>query len=181
MNISLDAATPADTPVLDRLLQLYEYDFSEYGGVDVDPNGLFESVDTKTIWEPHDHVFFIRIDNNLVGFAYVTRHDSYFDQGKTHNLSEFFVMRKYRRRGIGEQVACALFDRFPGRWEFGTLPGNLVAQAFWRRVLGRYTGGTHQEVSEGCERWSGPIWTFEAKPDGTRHAMPSTAPSAGQD
>jgi predicted acetyltransferase len=176
VNVSVDAATPADVPVLDRLLQLYEYDFSEYGGVDLDASGVFETVDTAAIWRPDDHVYLIRVDGNLAGFAYVTRHTSYFGHGETHNLSEFFVLRKYRRRGVGEHVARLLFDRFPGRWEFGTTPGNLAAQAFWRRVLGRYAPDTLREVAEGCERWSGPIWVFVSGADGVRRASPSAAP-----
>jgi hypothetical protein len=41
MEIALIAATPADTPVVERLLQMYEHDFSEYGGIDVEASGIF--------------------------------------------------------------------------------------------------------------------------------------------
>lgn len=162
VEITLVAATRADTPVLCRLLQLYEYDFSEYGGIDVDSKGMFPTIDTDAIWGRDDHVFLIRADGQLAGFALVTRHESYLGDGDTYLLGEFFVMRKYRRRGIGEHAARTLFDRLRGRWEIGTVHGNATAQAFWRRVLGRYTGGDYREAGEGCGRWEGPIWAFES-------------------
>ena len=172
MDIAIVPATPADAPVLDRLRQLSAYDFSEYGGTDVDPNGVFGTTDTDNPYgldpdEADPVVFLIRVDGKLGGYAIVTRHDSYLDHGRPHLLSQFFVMRKYRRRGVGEHVARTLFDRFPGRWDVATNPGREPAQTFWRRVIGRYAEGTYREAAEGCERWDGPIWAFESKANGT--------------
>jgi hypothetical protein len=81
MNVALVKATRAHTGVLDRLLQLYEYDYSEYGRVDVDSNGVFPTVDTEALWQPDDHVFLIQVEPNLAGFAFVTRHQSYLGDG----------------------------------------------------------------------------------------------------
>jgi predicted acetyltransferase len=61
-------------------------------------------------------------------------------------IDEFFVMRKYRRRGVGRAVACQVFDRLPGRWALQQTPRNFVAQAFWRSVLAKYTGGRFEEL-----------------------------------
>jgi predicted acetyltransferase len=36
-------------------------------------------------------------------------------------ITEFFVMRKYRRQGIGKRVARELFECSPGRWEVADL------------------------------------------------------------
>jgi len=33
---------------------------------------------------------------------------------------------------------------------------------FWRKVIGRYTGGHFRELAEGTDRWAGPIWAFES-------------------
>ena len=166
VDVDLAEAAPADRPVLDRLLQLYEYDFSEYGGIDLDSTGAFETLDTAGVWGPDDRVFFLRVDGRLAGFAYVTRHASYAGDGETTLLAEFFVLRKYRRRGVGERAARAVFDRFPGRWELATARGNEGARVFWRRVIGRYAGGAFVELPDGCARWDGPIWAFETPPRG---------------
>jgi len=161
VDVDLVVATPGDRQVLDRLLQLYEYDFSEYGGIDLDATGVFPTLDTADIWRPDDRVFFIKVDGRLAGFAYVTRHTSYVGEGEATLLGEFFVLRKYRRRGVGERAARTLFERFPGRWELAPARGNDAARAFWRRVIGRYTGGAFRELPDGCPRWDGPVGAFE--------------------
>jgi predicted acetyltransferase len=175
VKIAVVPATSADTPVLARLGQLSSYDFSEYAGTDVDANGRFGTADADNPFgldpdEVDPVAFLVRVDGQIAGYAVVTRHDAYFDhgkpyldQGKPYLLSQFFVMRKYRRRGVGEHVARTLFDRFPGGWEVATNPGREPAQTFWRRVIGRYAEGTYREAAEGCARWDGPIWTFESQ------------------
>ncbi len=164
MDIALVPATPADAPVLDQLSQFSAYDFSEYGGIDVDSSGVFlPAGDDETDAEDPVATFLIRGDGHLAGFAVVTRHDSYLDEGRPYLMSQFFVLRKYRRRGVGEHVARTLFDQFPGRWEVATNPGREPAQTFWRHVIRRYTEGAYREAAQGCERWGGPIWAFESK------------------
>jgi len=84
----------------------------------------------------------------------------------TYLIDEFFVLRKYRRRGVGAHVARTVFDRFPGHWEVSELRENTAAQAFWRRVIGRYTGGNFREVELDSPRWRGPAPAFESKSPG---------------
>jgi len=75
-------------------------------------------------------------------------------------------MRKDRRRGVGEHVARTVFDRFRGRWEVSELRENTAAQSFWRRVIGRYTGGNFRAVELDGPRWHGPAQAFESKAPG---------------
>jgi predicted acetyltransferase len=58
-------------------------------------------------------------------------------------------MRPYRRSGAGKQAATAVFRTFSGKWIVHQVPGNVPAQAFWRRVIGQFTGGQFEdEVDE---------------------------------
>ncbi|MGN6814095.1 MAG: GNAT family N-acetyltransferase [Thermomicrobiales bacterium] len=164
MHVDIVAATPELRPIVERLVQLYEHDSSEFVGSDVDPDGLYRLMDLDALWRPSYHVFLVTVDNRLAGFAFVTRHQSYLGQGDTWLMDEFFVMRKYRRRGTGTYVAHMLFTRFPGRWEVAQVRASLGAQAFWRRVIGRYTHGDFQEVDLDTSRWRGPVQQFESVP-----------------
>jgi predicted acetyltransferase len=160
MKLELVVAERSQRPLLDRLLQLYEYDYSEYGGVDVDEQGLFPTEDLDASWRPGYDVYLLRVDGRNAGFGFVTRHRAYLGDGEATLLDQFFVMRKYRRRGIGTRATTALFDRYPGRWEVATVHGNEPARTFWPRVIGEYTAGAYAETPEGCDRWRGPIWSF---------------------
>jgi len=162
MQIDLIAATPAHKPILERLLQLYEHDNSEFFGADVDPDGLYRVMDADTCFQPGWHVFLIEVVGKLAGFAIVTRHQSYFDEGETWLMDEFFVMRKYRRREVGQHVAHALFARFPGRWEISQWPTNLPSQAFWHSVIGRYTESRFVEAFRDTPQIRGLVQAFDS-------------------
>jgi predicted acetyltransferase len=124
-----------------RLVQLYLYDLGgdRWG---VEPDGTFGSPAWhKRFWARHGrHHFVIRVDGRLAGFALVTDRAHFAGDG-VREISEFFVLHKYRRRGVGTRAARMLFARFPGRWEVAELVWNVAAQRFWRRVIGRCAVG----------------------------------------
>jgi predicted acetyltransferase len=179
MNIEISRATRHDTPVLRHLYELYSYDFSVYTRVDVDPAGRYtDNAFLTDYWRnPRWSGYLVRADGNLAGFAWVlettlfrpddvqaldldkeTDEETWFLGDEPHHLiEEFFVMRKYRLKGIGEYVACHLFDLFPGIWEVSEMVENTPAQAFWRKVIDRYTGGQFVEVDLDTELWHGPV------------------------
>lgn len=161
-SVAIRRAGPPDEPVAERLLQLYEYDASDTYGADLEADGRYHVMDLARLWRPDYEVYLLTVDGHLAGFACVARHVSYLDDAPTWLMDEFFVLRKYRRRGVGGHVARALFDGHPGRWELGQLEGSTAAQAFWRATLGRYTSGTYHEVRLATARWRGPLQSFVA-------------------
>lgn len=68
--------------------------------------------------------------------------------GMDFRMSEFFVLRRLRGQGVGRRAVFALFERFRGRWEISELIRNAPAIAFWRRVIGEYGVGRHDETSD---------------------------------
>jgi len=169
------AVTPALRPVLQNLFELYEHDFSEMTGDDVGPDGRFARADFwDGVWQrPGAHHFLLKVDGRWAGFAWLVTGLSYVTpDADCVWMDEFFILRKFRRLGWGERLATHLFDRFPGVWEVGEIPANTPAQAFWRRIIGRYTGGDFREVVLDDERWRGPVQVF--------HSRPATGPATGK-
>lgn len=68
------------------------------------------------------------VDGRPAGFALVRLTDP-------TELAEFFVLRKYRRGGIGTAAAREVIARHPGRWAVGQIAANAPATAFWRRAI----------------------------------------------
>ncbi len=62
-----------------------------------------------------------------------------------YRLAEFFIARARRRLGIGQTAVQLILSRFAGRWEITEYLRNAEAVSFWRRVVGRYTGGRYTE------------------------------------
>jgi predicted acetyltransferase len=161
MEITLVRATRKQRPVLERLLQLYQYDFSEILEHDAAADATYSFVSADDYWDGKDHhALLVEVDGKLAGFALVRRGSALTGDGDVMDMDEFFVMRKYRRRGVGREVARRCFEMFPGRWEVAEVAPNAVAQAFWRKVIGEYTGGSYEERLIDDERWRGPVQTF---------------------
>lgn len=122
-------ARERDRPVLWRLLQLYLHDFSELDGRTVNARGEFEYRWFDDYWsDPARIPLLVRVNGKWAGFALLRL-------GTTNEMAELFVMRRYRRSGVGRKVAAECFRRFPGRWRIHEVRGNDDAVAFWRSVI----------------------------------------------
>ena len=162
MNVELIEAGRELKPVVLNLGLYYLYDHSEALGFRCPEDGLFRTDVFEKYWAEADRrAFLVRVDGELAGFALVgpdgTQPRSQYDVG------EFFILRKFRRRGVGRRAAFELFDRLPGRWEVRVLVDNAAALAFWRAVLDRYTGGAFTELPEPvqCGPWRDIVLTFD--------------------
>jgi predicted acetyltransferase len=141
---AVDAAR-ADMPIIQNLVRFYVYDMSEYMGWEAPDSGLFGGCDDlPRYWDqPGNHPFLIKLDEELVGFALIDGNPT--RGGADFRVGEFFVLRKFRRLGIGERIARELFDRFRGRWHIEQLLKNTPARQFWCKVVARYTDGNFVE------------------------------------
>ena len=149
MTIDVSPA-PDSFAVVRNLFALYIHDMSEFVALDVEDDGAFAiPASLGSYWEGPDaserFPFLIRADGKLAGFALIRRIAA---SPATYDMGEFFVLRKYRRTGIGRAAAHELFERFAGAWQVRELPHNTAAQGFWRRVIDEYARG---EFTEGQE------------------------------
>jgi predicted acetyltransferase len=163
MNVQVTAATPEDKERLAALLELYVYDLSDILGIDVGADGRFRVPPLDAYWtDPRRHAFLVRVDDRLAGVALVHQRSRLSGDEGVSDMAEFFVLRKFRRHGVGERVATWLFDRFRGPWEVREKAENHAGTAFWRRAIGRYTNGRFQEMTLDDERWRGPVQCFDS-------------------
>lgn len=138
-----------ERPLLQRLFELYLYDFSELEHADVDEEGWF--VPSARPWlarywtEPGKHALLLRVGGKPAGFVLVDEVSPMPESGNRRFLGAFFVARGYRRRGFGRAMALECFARFPGLWQVLQVRVNEPARRFWRGVIEEYTGGRFEE------------------------------------
>jgi predicted acetyltransferase len=162
-DVTVVEASAQDRPVVANLLQLYLYDFTAFRPWDVGPTGRFGEGPLDGCWtDPRRHPFLFRVGGRLAGFAIVDGRSRLTGDPGVWDMAEFFVLRTYRRRRVGERAARALFARFPGRWEVRQLAANTAATAFWRAVIGRATGGRFEELGAAQTGGRGPAQRFES-------------------
>jgi len=146
VQVEIFAAAPEEEATLANLMQLYLHDFTDFAEWDVGSDGRFSADDLHGCWtDPRRHPYFVVVDGKLAGFAIVDDGSAVSDAPDVTDMAEFFVMRRYRRRGVGRTVAHRLFALHPGRWEVREMAGNLSARAFWRAVIGEFTRGAYTE------------------------------------
>jgi predicted acetyltransferase len=88
--------------------------------------------------QPFQRGYTICVDRRRVGFVCVALPPfRYMDGRSDFQLSELFVVHRYRGCGVAVVAVRELFSRYKGRWELGALRDNTRAVSFWRRSLSR--------------------------------------------
>jgi predicted acetyltransferase len=147
-------------PIVANLLQLYAHDFSEFLDLELGPDGRFNYPPLPLYWtDPNRHPFLVRIEGQLAGFVLVKRESSIWD------MAEFFVVRAYRRRGIGTAVAQDIWKRFPGPWEVRVIQSNRSALQFWQRAVSAFMGQAIQPIHIEKDGNDWKVFSFESTLD----------------
>jgi predicted acetyltransferase len=167
MIIEIHRARPEDEPTLRHLMQLLLYDRSEFDGTDVDEQGSFGYDWLGHYWiEDGRHPFVVRVGRPIAGFVLVHELEKASVSGADeplHSIAELFILRRYRRRGVGRVVARRMFDMFPGRWSVRERDANAPARAFWSSVIAEYTRGHFDEQRERSDAFRGAVQQFHSR------------------
>jgi predicted acetyltransferase len=126
---------------LGNLLELYIHEFSELVPIDVGDDGRFGYKNLPLFWSDKSRLpFLARLDGKLVGFVLVTQSSEPCGDGEAWDMAEFFVLRRYRHRGIGSQLAEKVWLHCPGRWQIRVMEKNVLAHRFWESSVTKFTG-----------------------------------------
>jgi len=162
--IAVIPARPEQESILANLLELYAHDFSEFHDLELGADGRFGYSSLPIYWaEPGRHPFLVRVDVKLAGLVLVKRGSEISGNETVWDVAEFFVLRGYRRRGIGTQIAHEVWRRFPGPWEVRVMQSNASARDFWAHAISTLTGeAIHPiRVENGGKCWT--LFSFESK------------------
>ena len=148
--------------ILQRLLELYQYDLSVVTDDDVDQFGLYGYSYLDCYWvEEKRYPYLFLFREAFAGFALVNKVNWLPENDGAHSMAEFFVLKKYRRQGLGTVVAQYVINRFPGKWEIRILDENRSAIQFWRHVISNLTSGRFVERIPESHLWRGPVFSFK--------------------
>lgn len=179
--LTCELANPEHRTALRQLSELYKYDFTDYDPEDVNEDGRYEYRGLDAYWSCAGHyAFLLRADGKLAGFALICRYSAETSASEQeqvvgfadpasrlvacsestgHEMVEFFVMKKYRRSGLGREAAKRLFLRFPGLWKLKIMEENKPALAFWTCAIhGCEAASVLVETRE--SDWEGPVLKF---------------------
>ena len=164
-NTGVRLALPSDRLPLYRMLELYQHELSDIWDQDLDIHGEYGYPLDRYWGSKGWYPFVATAFDKYAGFALVNPAVRIGSEG--YWMDQFFIVKKYRRQGIGRSLAKSLFSSLPGQWEVGQMPRNLPGQAFWRKVINECTDGRFKEHEIRTVGWQGIIQAFEstARPD----------------
>jgi len=152
MDISINLVAKGEKEILRNLFEKYDYEFSQYNKIDVNELGLYGYDYLDSYWnEKNRFPYFIKVDNKLAGFIMVDDYlINYLIKGLQTNwsMSNFFVMYKYRNKGIGAFCVNSMFDKHNGKWGIMYHPNNIISKNFWNKVVGEYTKGKYEIIKD---------------------------------
>lgn len=154
--VEIIPASPEQQPVLANLLELYSHDFSEFVDLKLGADGRFGYKHLPLYWaESNRHPFLIKAGGHLAGFVFVRRGSELSSDPDVWDMAEFFIVRGFRRLGLGTTIALQIWDRFPGKWEVRVIDRHRHAKAFWEQAISTFLGKTAESilVDKAGEAW----------------------------
>ena len=111
--------------------------------------------------EPDRPPFLVKLNGKLAGLALVKKGSH--NRADVWEVGEFFIVRAYRRQGIGMKIAHEVWKRFSEPWEVRVMKSNRVALNFWHRAIAAFIGeAIHpSRIEKENEFWQ--VFAFESK------------------
>ncbi|WP_028975071.1 GNAT family N-acetyltransferase [Spirochaeta cellobiosiphila] len=131
--------------IIQNLFPYYVYDMSEYAGFSPDEKGSFavakEVSRLDEYWTKEKHYpYHIMVDGEIAGFVLIR---PYPDREEYNDIGQFFVLRKFKHKGVGREAFIQVVHKHPGKWITRVLPNNKGAYEFWTKVITQETQGSY--------------------------------------
>lgn len=137
MNIVLRELNKTDLPAFSMLWQFYQYHQSTFDNEDVDSAGRFdideEYLSDIALGEEDCDAYLIVVEGNIAGF--VTVEPTEIVAREMPELSDIFILPKYRSKGIALHVVCQLMLNSSSNWHVAVYEKDGEALKFWDRLF----------------------------------------------
>ena len=129
-------------------MEKYGYELSQYFGNDINDLGLYGYDYFDCYWtDENRYPYFIKVDDKLAGFIMINDYPE-GTQKTDYTISEFFVLYKYRRNGVGKRSVKIILDKYKGKWQLKFHPKNELSKNFWLKTIDEYTNGKYNTIKD---------------------------------
>lgn len=154
MDVELVKVGREGLAVISKMSRLFRYDLSEFKGMPCDENGMYAPIlDIDNFLQDGNYAFTIRYKEELAGFALINGSEQ---EQSSFVFSYLFVLRKFRRTGLGKSATIEILDKYRGDWKIDYNAPNTTAEKFWDNLIREYTDGEYSTDEENHEKW-GPL------------------------
>lgn len=136
MQIELVPATVEQQALIANLYQFYAYESSDWEQEDVEVDGRFyiHEPHLQRYWqEPDWSASLVLADGFIAGFLLIER--SELPGVDALEFADLFILKKYRRLGIGRALVEQVMVAGGGRWVVSFYQQDALARQFWQHLL----------------------------------------------
>jgi predicted acetyltransferase len=161
MQIEIDTVPHEKKHILRNMLELYFHDMSEFDDeedrLELNDAGLYGYKYLDYYWTQEGRfAYIVTVDGHLAGLSLIRTCEM---TPVTFEVAEFFILKKYRKTGVGTALIARLFTLHKGHWVIDTAIKNTVAQNFWRNcVINANSSGFEEHLIENGRRLQ---WIFK--------------------
>ncbi|CAM4049556.1 hypothetical protein VA7868_01245 [Vibrio aerogenes CECT 7868] len=141
MNVNLVEIQSKSRLTLENLFPYYIYDMSEFTGWGPTKDGHYDTYNPANLdiyWSSEEHVpYFILADNELAGFVLIRK---YPVDRTVYDIDQYFILRKFKKQGIGKEALKQVLHLYPGKWQIRVLKENTGAFKFWLSAVSEIVG-----------------------------------------
>jgi len=167
MNIEIIKATLDQKPILANLLELYSYDFTKFCNFNIGDDGFYGYKYLSLYWTDSNRwPYLIYCDNKISGFVLVKKCSPGSDDTTVWDIAEFFIMRKYKRQGLGTAVATQIWQQFKGAWQVRVLLENKIAYQFWLQTIKKFISAEPTQTKQTINGNQWTVFSFKSKDRG---------------
>jgi predicted acetyltransferase len=134
--VELIQTGPDASELIRNLYQYYAYESSDWEQEDVESDGRFYIHDehlTRYWHDPQWSANLLLVDGYIAGFLLIE--GSELPGIDALELADLFILKRYRRKGIGRAIATQVLRSGEANWLVRFYDQDEVSQAFWRAVL----------------------------------------------
>jgi predicted acetyltransferase len=134
--VELIQTGPEEAALIRNLYQYYAYESSDWEQEDVEADGRFYIHDDHLAryWQdPQWSANLLLVDGYIAGFLLIE--GSELPGIDALELADLFILKRYRRKGIGRAIATQVLCSGEANWLVRFYDQDEVSQAFWRTVL----------------------------------------------
>lgn len=156
MQVKVIKATKTQKLLIANLLELYTYDFTEFSDFEIGEDGRYGYKHLELYWSDSKRFpYLIFVDNKVAGFILLQKCTSALNNRLVWDITEFFILKSYRRKHIGTIAAHLLWEQHPGDFQVRVISTNSTARHFWRKAIEDFT---HIKPIESINTIDGKQW-----------------------
>jgi predicted acetyltransferase len=156
-NLLVSQIGPESDVLLRNLFEHYIHDMAEWFDIDTRADGSYSYDTSLLVWGSGYDAYLAKVGDSIAGFAIVGSAVEWLGNVGANDVHEFFVIRRFRRSGVGQKMAVLLWNEHPGEWLVRVLAANAAAVLFWRAAVSSHSRDRYQEEERIV---NGRVWRF---------------------